>query len=710
MGKTLSVGDKKRIWKFVLLLLAAQFLFTSVVGIDTYQNLIMKWKATPNKEISRIYVGDVDADNRNEVVISFYSNNILVFNESGNLKKNLSLDSLEGRIYFLTQADVNHDGLNENIVGVGGIRDDKTFNLHEYDVVEEQGKQTMVWKTKVLYKRMRNRGEVRVYDQNFTRILWNYSTNDSVRSIFVGDLDGDYHAEVIAGTGDFGLDTYNERTGVDANGTEIWELIEYPIRDGTIYVLNENGTLLWKRTVELIVWENGKFVSLPTDNIVRVVYAADLNNSLNQEIIAGSNNNLLYVFNRTNDLLYTYNITAEVRTIQVADLFKDKQKQILVGSSGNMIYALDKYGRLLWKDRIDGVVTGISVVDLAEEGINDIVVSSRDGNLYVFDGNGVLKWKYYIGEDVYHMQVMDLDNNGREDIILSSGLNATVLEVSEYYVKGHQAAAYYLKAEDLFNMGDYTLAAIYAQKARALFVWIGDSNGMSDCDLLTAKINEENKMMRKREADLQYDKALKFYSMNNYTLAVAYAQEAKAIYTSVNDADGISKSDSLIVKIESEVIENRKIEADGYYSKAVSYFGFSNFTAALQNVREAKEIYVELNVFGGIAKCDLLISKIAGAEYNKAESLFNTEDYSASLEFVQEAKALYIEINDYNGTVKSDVLMSKINEKLREGGVKRPQPERSYTVYVVAAVALIAIAAFIIRKRMRASGGEETGV
>lgn len=691
----------------LLAVLITTLLVPNTVCAVSTGNLVFKWEDGFDSSIGGLYAGDYDRDGEVELLVGLYSNNIVVYNGKGVRNESLYLGdpSRLGKIYSLDVRDLDEDGLNEFIVGFGGLRVDRTYSPHDWIVVNtSDGNQELVRINKVLYKTLRYMGSVDAYDMNLS-LVWTEPTENSVRSVFVGDADSDNRTDVLFGTGDIGVNTYNVLIGTE-DGKEVWNLTEEELTEGVIYLVSAGGGLEFKVNITPPLRDH-----YPEDfnNNVRAVVSGDLYPNDNiMNVLVGSENGFVYAYdiNLTNYTLsrrWTYNVSTGVRDIGfMPDPDELNRGRVIVGDSRNTVHMLDQDGKLLWKSRLDGVVSDISIVDMDYNGFDDIVVASTDMNIYIFNKDGSIRWKYYVGKPIYGLLVYDLDGNGFNDFVTVLDKNLSVYELSESYTKIQQANMNYFKSEEAYLNGDYVSAMIYVQKAKSIYYEIEAFDEVPKCDLLIGKINVEIKRETKEEANRDYALALRYYGSNNHSLALVYAGEAKKLYAKIYDEDGVSKATALENRIRVELIETTRMLADSHYSKALNYYSFANYNATLYNVRAARELYVNISYFNETVKCDSIIAQVADVFYERADLYYKSLSYELSMQYALTSQELYLEAGYFNGSMKSELLIKDIEAKMNES-TDGQGGDRNMLVYGAIAALVVGLIILLALKKRRES-------
>jgi WD40 repeat protein len=161
---------------------------------------------------------------------------------------------------------------------------------------------------------------------------------------------------------------------------------------------------------------------------------ADLDGDGELEIVVGSNEGKLYVFNRDGSTVPGFPTTAEepIRSSPaVADLDGDGKLDVVVGSDDDMLYAWNSLGgHLPGFPRLTSNDVGSSpaIGDLDGDGSPEIVVGSDDRGIYAFNGDGspVCGFPLITSNSVLSSPaVADLDRDGTSEIVAGSAKMGT---------------------------------------------------------------------------------------------------------------------------------------------------------------------------------------------------------------------------------------------------------------------------------------------
>ncbi len=290
-----------------------------------------------------------------------------------------------------------------------------------------------------------------------------------------------------------------------------------------------------------------------------------------------------------------------------------------------------------------------------------------------------------------------------------------------------QADKYYDKAQTYFLYDDFENASIYIENAKNGYSQLYQmvEKMIEDQDLreskkklyegLIAKSNEFidriNKTRRDREIMVQaesfYDDAERFFNYAEYENASVAIQKAKDIFSSINNYAGVSKSDTLILKINKK--SDLMNEAGTYYKKSQDYYLIADFDNATLYLNKSKEIYTNIGRSKDVEMTDSFMKNItvgigkraeADIYYKNAVAYYNNNNYENSLIEIKKAKKIYSEINYAAGISNADSVILNNERRVKEIGQSQ-STYRTILVLAIIAVVLIITVGWILEKRRR---------
>ncbi len=202
-------------------------------------------------------------------------------------------------------------------------------------------------------------------------------------SIAAGDMDGDGLKEIVFGT-----------------------------TVGTIYVLNNTGTLYLVYNQDLSIIDVPVLSDLDQDNDLEIVF------------IAGNDStSMLYVIQDNGDDFPGFPIYLSENIIvgpAIADLDNDMVMDIVITTSDNNIYIINSNG-VFSNDfsftASSGFTSPASLVDLDGDQDLEIIAGVFDGNLYVLHHNGTIMNSSSFNSSIRGVSIADIDDNGNLEII-----------------------------------------------------------------------------------------------------------------------------------------------------------------------------------------------------------------------------------------------------------------------------------------------------
>jgi len=181
-----------------------------------------------------------------------------------------------------------------------------------------------------------------------------------------------------------------------------------------VFPIDETVTGNWIQTAKPI-WSSPALADIDDDNEL--------------EIVVGSNEGKLYVFNQDGSRVAGFPTTAEgyIRSSPaVADLDGDGSLDIVVGSDDDRLYAWDGDGNFLSgfpKLTANDVASSPAIGDLDGDGLLEIVVGSNDRGIYALesDGSPVCGFPLITANSVWSSPALaDLDGDGNLEMVAGS--------------------------------------------------------------------------------------------------------------------------------------------------------------------------------------------------------------------------------------------------------------------------------------------------
>lgn len=131
-------------------------------------------------------------------------------------------------------------------------------------------------------------------------------------------------------------------------------------------------------------------------------YLFDINGDGKSEFFLLSEKSELIVVDRMMKPLFHFQTAGRILRITASYLSGVGEIRIFIGSDDNHLYSLNKDGKLIWKFKAHDWISEIFVFDVYNTGDSNIVIYSSDKYLYVLTEHGKLLWKCYIDLWVYY--------------------------------------------------------------------------------------------------------------------------------------------------------------------------------------------------------------------------------------------------------------------------------------------------------------------
>ena len=233
----------------------------------------------------------------------------------------------------------------------------------------------------------------------------------------MADIDGDGYLEVVVGTRDQQIYSFNAKDGIlewrvrvdkeilsspvmgDLNGDSIKELIITCV-DKKVYCLEgSKGRELWTYSVKGPLVSSGALFDMNGDGFI--------------DVVVGSKDKNVYTINSfTGELLWKFETDGEITSPPViADVDGDGGMDVLITSRDKFFYAIDgwdmekkKGGKLLWKEEFTYYSdSSPCILDVDRDGYLEIFITSANGRLYSYKTNyaGQLGWPRF-GADPFN--------------------------------------------------------------------------------------------------------------------------------------------------------------------------------------------------------------------------------------------------------------------------------------------------------------------
>lgn len=339
-------------------------------------------------------VGDITGDNRAEAVGASEDATLRVFKgDSGKLLWKHGAEVFFRAVMTCTIDDVNSDGKNEVICGGCDkkvhVFDEKgdeiwTFPNKKWVYVIRAADITGNGRKEIIFG-ARDR-LLHVVDYETKQDLWQGKFEDQVRNLAIGDLNGNGKPEIIATSTDQVLKVF------DNTGKELW-----------MHEFNE---------IDLsgIEYRTGLFC-----------LTGDINGNGKDEVIAGSEDGSLKVFDEKGKVIWEKLFENVVHCAELSDLTGDGKKEVIIGidelKTGNNLIVTDGTGKEIWSIKTDPVFACLAG-DITGDNRPEVVVGTSESRVLAFEGSsGKQIMEYKLDNYVRVIALGDLDGDGALEIV-----------------------------------------------------------------------------------------------------------------------------------------------------------------------------------------------------------------------------------------------------------------------------------------------------
>jgi len=499
--------------------------------------LSLNWRHGADGDIRGIAVGDVDNDTVPEVV-AVSSNTVYVLDYSGRLKNKYSAGFPISSVYV---GDIDGDGFKEILLGSGFMHTFDT-NITRFDFSDKDNIQRRM---EYAYKVTRDQGDVYMIRRNSKIPAKLLDVGEWVRDIYVDDLDMDGVNEILVAAGGTNID-YMEKVHMETdpdtgNQTYITNLTEINRENGSVSIFLPNGTLEKTHRMQAAVWRV-RPVSFNKDAFKSVAAGAGKIEILDNHLVPVAN----YKYPQNN---YT------VEELSAADINNNRVDELAVAfttSAVGGVYVLTGDGTLLWEYRIpSGDIKGASFASLDMNGEIYLVVASGK-SLYILDRGGRLKWTQAMTVGVDLMKTFSTGKSTYDDFVISSGNSIYLYNIGSRFIRLQTAEKYYDNAKKNYESANYQAAMANLTNAKYVYAELSNQEGLEKCEELLGKIDKNLKVIKKESADSLYKEARNEYYLDRMAEAKEYLQKAREIYVQIGDIEGATKCDNFFKDMENQ--------------------------------------------------------------------------------------------------------------------------------------------------------------
>jgi len=467
-------------------------------------NMDLKWQYEVGTKEKNVYVNDLDHDRVKEVIITT-NDNIYVLGSDGALRWERPVSNLVS----IHISDLEWDEKREVVASSGTTMG----NIARGNVWIFEGDGALRW----------------IFPSGRVK------SNKILRGIKAIDMDGNGYKEIVGGTG-YGVttlaDSYNEflwHSSLNKSITEVstefkgWVLAN---SHSDLFLIDFSGSVKWNYSIR---------------GGINRVYFADFYPRSGEEIFVVSFRDSIHVLNRDGGLEVEVNVTqGKVNAIPL-NLDDDDYDEILLVSD-RVVYALDVNKDVIWDYNISEEILDITVRDIDHDG-NDGILLFTERRIYEINMEGNFEHMYDPGlaHNIDSITIDDFEDDDEDEFIINSVGEVYVFNINWDQVDREMGERYYREAHNYFTLGVYENASRHVEKARGMYLKLGDNENLVRCVVLAAKITAGIREKKKALAGDYYQKAEYYYNKSVYENASLYLSNASILYMEARDSEGIIK-------------------------------------------------------------------------------------------------------------------------------------------------------------------------
>jgi len=171
---------------------------------------------------------------------------------------------------------------------------------------------------------------------------------------------------------------------------------------------------------------NTKYTKLNEGYEIPFSFIEDVYGGPDKEIILGSTDNTIYVYNGTTGRqLYNITLINKIAHMFIQDFYNNGQNEIIVGLTNGTLLILNGTGSVLMKYNFDNSIDSMVIGDVDNNASNnEIVLGVNEYYLVVLNGTGQQLWNRTIGNKITKIEITDLNMDNQSEILLSSYANS----------------------------------------------------------------------------------------------------------------------------------------------------------------------------------------------------------------------------------------------------------------------------------------------
>ncbi len=207
-----------------------------------------------------------------------------------------------------------------------------------------------------------------------------------------------------------------------------FEDLDTHARDLRLHFTPRPGTAIYIAEIEVRGTAEGiEELALRPDSTVPVhsfttLHSRDLDGDGTDEIVAGSTDGNVYVFESDGTLQWRSDIAGRVLSVSTADLAGQDRPAIIAGGTAATLYAFDTDGNELWSFEMPryknaGVITTVFPADLDADGSDEVIAGTESWRYYAFDADGSEIWRVESVRKSTVGAAADLDGDEADEVV-----------------------------------------------------------------------------------------------------------------------------------------------------------------------------------------------------------------------------------------------------------------------------------------------------
>lgn len=346
--------------------------------------------------------------------------------------------------------------------------------------------------------------------------------------------------------------------------------------------------------------------------------------------------------------------------LSIADLDGDGRKETVLMAGGGTLHVFDERGFNVMTYGVNGeIAQPPSLADLDGDGKKEIIFGAADGNLYIANYPQGSRMIVSIDAPVSSSPaVADLGGDGTLEIILGADDNSVYAVGNRLNASAVQAAASLQAAIDALSAGDRNQAFENLSAAINLYLWLSDQKGLEKATSLMDEINSS------MNADIYLQNANNAYRSYKLKDAMSYAVEAARLYQRTGDIKKALAAEDLQNKVKAHS------DAEARYKNGLLLYNSEGpGQKAMDEIQAARAGYLSVGYAPGVTKAESVLIRMEADDYfNKASFAYSNKQYGPSKVYAGKALELYSEINYDGGMNASVVLIGNATREMSSGG------------------------------------------